>query len=102
MKKPSHFKALIHYNLTEKGGIVNPVSTGFRASFQFPFELQTYIGSQNFEDPELIFAGDSVAVDVTLVNAESFLSKLYTGMDFEISDNSGVIGNGVIWEVYPR
>ncbi|MBD8081474.1 hypothetical protein [Chryseobacterium caseinilyticum] len=102
MKKPSHFTALINYYQTEKGGVVNPISTGFRASFQFPFELQTYFGSQNFEDPELIFPGDSVSVEVTLINAESFLSKLYTGMDFEISDNSGVIGNGVISEVYSR
>ncbi|WP_128414279.1 hypothetical protein [Chryseobacterium sp. Leaf394] len=102
MKKTSHFTALIHYSLTENGGVVNPFSTGFRTSFQFPFELQAYLGSHNFEEPELIFPGDSVTVEITLINAESFLSKLYTGMDFEISDNSGVIGTGVISDVYDR
>lgn len=100
MKKTLHFKALINYYPTENGGIISPVSTGFRASFQFPFELKTYIGIQNFEEDELIFPNDSVTVDVSLLNAESFLSKLYTGMDFEISDNSGTIGNGIISEVY--
>jgi len=100
MKKLSHFKALINYFPTQKGGLVSPVSTGFRAAFQFPFELQTYIGAQNFEEEELIFPGDSATVDVTLINAESFLDKLYTGMDFEISDNTNIIGNGVITAVY--
>lgn len=100
MKKPSHFRALINYYQTAKGGVVNPVSTGFRAEFQFPFELKTYIGIQTFEDEELIFPGDSAVVDVTLINAESFLKNLYSGMDFEISDASGIIGSGVITALY--
>ncbi|MBW3521218.1 MULTISPECIES: hypothetical protein [unclassified Chryseobacterium] len=100
MKKPSHFKALINYYTTEKGGLVTPISTGSRASFQFPFELRTYIGIHMIKEEELIFAGDSVTLDITLVNAESFLEKLYKGMDFEISDHSGIIGSGVITEVY--
>ncbi len=100
MKKPSHFKALINYYPTEKGGLVSPVSTGFRAALQFPFELQTYIGVQTFEEEELIFPGDSATVDVTLINAELFLDKLYTGMDFELSSNTNTIGNGVIIAVY--
>ncbi|KQT18168.1 hypothetical protein ASG31_05390 [Chryseobacterium sp. Leaf404] len=102
MKKPSHFKALINYNPTDEGGLVNPASSGFRASFQFPFEMKTYFGSQTFDEPEHIFPGDSVTVDVTLINAETFLTELYSGMDFEILDNSGVIGNGLITEVYTK
>ena len=100
MKKLPHFKALINYYSTEKGGLVGPVSTGFRTAFQFPFELQTYIGAHILEEEDLIFPGDSVPVDITLMNAESFLDKLYTGMDFEISDNTGTIGNGIIIAVY--
>jgi len=102
MKKLTHFKALINYHTTEKGGLVTPVSTGFRASFKFPFELVSYLGVQTFTENELIFPGDSIAVDVTLIGAELFLGKLYTGMDFEISDNSGIIGNGLITELYSK
>lgn len=102
MKKPSHFKALISYYATENGGIVNPVSTGFRASFHFPFELTAYTGIQTFEGEDLIFPNDSATVDVFLINAQTFLNKIYTGMDFEISDNSGNIGNGIVSEIYPR
>ena len=100
MKKLVHFKALINYYTTEKGGLVSPVSTGFRASFQFPFELITYIGIQNFTQTELVFPGDSATVEITLINAELFLEKLYTGMDFELSDNAGIIGNGLITDLY--
>lgn len=102
MKKSAHFKALINYRNSEEGGLVSPVSSGFRATFQFPFELQTYFGSQTFEEPEHIFAGDSVTVEVTLINAENFTDKLYSGMEFEISDNSGIIGHGVIADVYKK
>lgn len=96
MKKIVHFTALINYYTTEKGGLVTPVSSGFRASFKFPFELVAYIGVQEFTHTELIFPGDSEKVDVTLINADLFLEKLYTGMDFVISDNSGIIGDGMI------
>lgn len=100
MKKIVHFIALINYYTTEKGGLVTPVSSGFRASFKFPFELITYIGVQEFTHTELIFPGDSEKVDVTLINADVFLGKLYTGMDFVISDNSGIIGDGVITTLF--
>lgn len=100
MKKSIHFNALISYRTPEQGGLVSPVSDGFRASFQFPFELTTYIGIHTIEEEELIFPGDSVSVDITLVNAESFLGKLYKGMDFELTDHSVVIGSGVITDVY--
>ena len=99
MKKIVHFTALINYYTTEKGGLVTPVSSGFRASFKFPFELKEYTGVQEFTHTELIFRGDSEKVDVTLINADSFLEKLYTGMDFVISDNSGIIGDGIITTV---
>jgi len=100
MKKIVHFTALINYYTTEKGGLVTPVSSGFRASFNFPFELVAYIGVQEFTHTELIFPGDSEKVDVTLINADIFLEKLYTGMDFVISDNSGIIGDGVITTLF--
>lgn len=100
MKKSSHFKALIHLKNTKEGGLVSPVSTGFRSLFQFPFELKTYIGIYTFEENELIFPGDSVSIDIALLNADEFLGKLFTGMDFDISDNSGIIGNGVVTAVY--
>ncbi|WP_312079403.1 hypothetical protein [Chryseobacterium sp.] len=101
MKKSIHFKALINYKSAEKGGSVSPISAGFRASFQFSFELKTYIGVHVFEEDDLIYAGDSSTLDITLVDAEGFVSKLHKGLDFEILDNSGnIIGTGIVTEVY--
>lgn len=100
MKKASHFTALINFYPTDHKGLVSPVSTGFRVSFQFPYELQSYLGALNFEEEELIFPGDSVSINVTLIDAESFINQLYSGMDFEIKDQSGGIGNGIVTETF--
>ena len=100
MKKTVHFKALINYLSSENGGLVTPISSGYRSEIKFPFELRSYIGTQTFTETEIIFPGDIANIDVTLIGAEQFLEKLYRGMDFELSDNSGSIGNGVITKVY--
>lgn len=100
MKKTPHFKALINFKTSEDGGLVSPVSTGFRAALQFPFELKTYLGAHLMEEEDLIFPGDSVSVDIVLIDAEQFVSKLYKGMDFEISDSSGSLGSGVVTEIF--
>ncbi|SDQ64323.1 hypothetical protein SAMN05421664_1989 [Chryseobacterium soldanellicola] len=96
MKKNVHFKALINYYDSERGGLVSPISSGFRSTLTFPLESKSYLGIQTFSDDELIFPGDSATVDITLINAEPFLEKLYEGMDFELSNNSQTIGYGVI------
>lgn len=80
-----------------KGGLVS-ISTEFRVSIQFPIELKTYIGAPVFEEEELIYAGDSSTLDITLVDAEGFVSKLHKGLDFEILDNSGTIN--WYWDSY--
>lgn len=100
MKKTVHFKALINYFSSEKGGLISPISSSYRSEIKFPFELKSYIAVQTFTEAEIIFPGDSANIDVTLIGAEEFLEKLYRGMDFELWDNSGSIGNGVITEVY--
>jgi len=95
-----HFKAQINYFSTERGGLITPVSTGYRSEIKFPFELNSYIAIQNFADTDLIFPGDLASVNITLMNAEPFLEKLYKGMDFQLSDNSGIIADGIVTEVY--
>ncbi|MFY1045982.1 hypothetical protein [Chryseobacterium sp. GP-SGM7] len=100
MKKNIHFKALINYYSIENGGLTSPISSGYRSSVKFPFELTPYIAVQEFHHSELIFPGDSAVIEVTLIGAEKFLEKLYNGMDFELEDNSGNIANGVITELY--
>ena len=101
MKKRPHFKALITYKKTEDGGIVTPVSSGFRASFKFLFESRMYIASQTFPETELVFPGDVINAEITMIGDDILNDKLYEGMDFDIADQSGIIGSGVITTVYP-
>ncbi len=101
MKKRPHFKALMTYKTTESGGIVTPVSSGFRVSLKFPFESKLYIVSQTFPETELVFPGDVISAEITMITDDMMIDKLYEGMDFEIEDQSGTIGSGVITTVYP-
>lgn len=101
MKKRPHFKALMTYRTTEDGGIVTPVSSGFRVSLKFAFESKLYIASQTFPETELVFPGDVISAEITMISDDMPNDKLYEGMDFEFEDQSGTIGSGVITTVYP-
>jgi translation elongation factor EF-Tu-like GTPase len=101
MKKRPHFKALMTYKTTEDGGIVTPVSSGFRTSLKFPFDTRLYMASQTFSETELVFPGDVISAEITMINDGTPSDKFYEGMDFEFEDQSGTIGSGVITTVYP-
>ncbi|SMP25920.1 hypothetical protein [Chryseobacterium profundimaris] len=101
MKKRPHFKALMTYKTTEDGGIVTPVSSGFRASLKFPFESKLYIASHTFPEAELVFPGDVTSAEITIINNDMY-DQLYEGMNFELEDQSGTIGSGIITTIYPQ
>lgn len=101
MEKRPHFKATLMYLATEDGGIVTPVSAGFRIVVRFPYGNQECMANQTFLDQELVFPGDTVVADLILLNADEMAAKIYEGMDFELLINSNIIGNGVITEKYP-
>lgn len=101
MKKRPHFKALMTYKTTEDGGIVTPVSSGFRASLKFPFESKLYIASHTFPETELVFPGDVTSAEITIINNDMY-DQLYEGMNFELEDQSGTIGSGIITTIYPQ
>ncbi|GGG59537.1 hypothetical protein [Epilithonimonas arachidiradicis] len=100
MKRKPHFKALLNYYSSEEGGLVTPVSPGYRTGIRFPFDSQEFIGIQIFPDGQLIFSGDIANVDMQLVNADQIIERLYEGIDFEMVINSNVIGTGVIVTMY--
>lgn len=101
MEKRPHFKATLTYLATKDGGIVTPVSSGFRTIIKFPYNEKEFIASQTFLETELVFPGDTVIADVILLEAQEMLEKIYKGMDFELIINSGTIGSGVVTDIYP-
>lgn len=100
MTKKPHFKAMLTYRLTEDGGLVTPVSSGFRTSVRFPFAHQDLIANQTFLETELAFPGDTVNADMILFPPYGIWEKLYAGIDFDLTINSNIIGSGVVMEVY--
>ena len=68
-----HFKALLHYYSSEEGGLITPVSSGYRTGMKFPFESKDYWGTQIFLDGELIYPGDSANIDIHLLVVDSIL-----------------------------
>ncbi len=99
MKHSKHFKASIHYLPTEEGGIITPISSGFRTIIKFPFDPNEYFGEQLLPDDEIIYAGDTVSTEIQLRSNNDDVN-LYEGLDFELIINESVIGTGVVTEVY--
>lgn len=100
MEKKPHFKATIIFLSTEDGGIVTPVSSGFRAVIRFPYDNKELIANQTFLETEIVFPGDTVVADIFLVDARETLEKIYTGLDFDLLIQSNTIANGVITHIY--
>lgn len=101
MEKRPHFKATLIYLKTEDGGIVTPVSSGFRTVIRFPYDNRDLIANQSFLETEIVFPGDTVSADIFLLEAKEALEKIYTGIDFDLLINSNIIGSGVITHIYP-
>ncbi len=100
MNKKPHFKATLTYLATEDGGIVTPVSSGFRSVIRFPYDNQDFIANQTFTETEFVFPGDTVGADIILPDAKEALEKIYTGLGFDLLINSNIIGSGVITHIY--
>jgi len=100
MEKRPHFKATLTYLKTEDGGIITPISSGFRSIIKFSNDTQEIIANQTFIDTEIVFPGDSVSADIYLLQANETLEKIYAGQDFDLLINSVIIGNGTITYIY--
>lgn len=101
MEKRPHFKATLAYFATEDGGIVTPVSLGFRTVVRFLYDSRECIANQTFLETELVFPGDTVSADIILLEAQEMVEKIYKGMDFDLIINSNTIGSGVVTDIYP-
>jgi translation elongation factor EF-Tu-like GTPase len=99
MKSKPKFAALLTFASTEKSGKTTPVSSGYRATIQFEFEQSDFNGMFDFLETELIFPGDVVSAEITLFNAETILSKLYEGQDFDFYEGEVLAGHGVVTKI---
>lgn len=94
-----HFIALLTYVTEENGGRKTPASSGYRPTIKFPFYTGMFSGMQNFIGTDLVFPGDTVNAEITLLNTDHFKGKIYEGLDFEFYEGSNLIGSGLITKI---
>ncbi|MBS1623649.1 MAG: elongation factor Tu [Bacteroidetes bacterium] len=98
MKGPD-FTAKLIYLKSEQGGRSTPVASGYRPQLKFDFtEMQTS-GQQIFADRELVYPGDEVIANITMLSPHFYLGKLDRGTEFEFREGSRIIGTGKITEI---
>lgn len=98
MKGPDFIAKLI-YLKPEQGGRSTPVASGYRPQLKFDFtELQTS-GQQIFADRELVYPGDEVIANITMLSPHFYLGKLEQGKQFEFREGARIIGTGEIIEI---
>ena len=95
----SHFVALLTYVSEKDGGRKTPASSGYRPTIKFTYIDGEFSGVQHFIDTDLVFAGDTVSAEITLINTDNFKGKLYVGLDFEFFEGPILIGNGIITQI---
>ncbi len=99
MTRQPHFTALLSFAPDKIGEQQTPVSSGYRVVLHFPFLQKELIGILNFPSAELVFSGDSVMAEITLLEAGDFVQTLYEGLDFEFFAADQPIGSGVVKQV---
>lgn len=99
MKIKPQFIALLTYLPAKDAVKTTPVSSGYRPSIKFPFDLELYTGMQNFVGTDLVFPGDTVIAEIALLKSEYVTGKIYEGLDFDFFEGENLIGHGVVTKI---
>jgi len=92
----SDFIASLRYRTTEEDGRKTPAKSGYRPQVKFEFDDKQSFGLQVFIGRELVYPGDSVEAEITLLSIDHLENKLVKGMTFEFLEGTRVIGSGKI------
>jgi translation elongation factor EF-Tu-like GTPase len=97
-KRPD-FIAVLSYRATLDGGRSGPAYSGYRPAVKFPFsDLQTS-GQQKFLDKEVVYPGETVKAEMTIVASDLFQHQLFKGLEFDFREGARIIGTGKILEI---
>lgn len=92
----SDFIASLTYRTTAEDGRKTPAKSGYRPQVKFEFDDKQSSGQQIFIGRELVYPGDSVDAEITLLSIDHLENKLIKGMTFEFIEGMRVIGSGKI------
>jgi translation elongation factor EF-Tu-like GTPase len=98
MLKP-HFIALVNFNSEKEGGRKTPTSSGYRSHLKFSFHAEPILAEQHFTDAELVFSGDQVTSEITLISSIDFTGKIYSGLDFDFYEGEHLVGRGIVTKI---
>lgn len=98
-QKPD-FIANLNYKTSEQGGRKTPAHSKYRPLIEFPGLLPLTSGEQVFIDKKIVYPGETVKSEITILSVEAFKEKLYVGQEFifcEVPDRP--LGTGKILEI---
>jgi translation elongation factor EF-Tu-like GTPase len=99
-KAKPHFLALLHYKTTEEGGRKTPAYSRYRPILEFSGLLPLTSGQQIFIDKEVVYPGEMVKAEITILSVKSFEKKLYVGQQFRFFETpEKTVGTGEILEI---
>jgi translation elongation factor EF-Tu-like GTPase len=97
--KQPDFTAKLKYLTSEQGGRKTPAHSGYRPQVKFDFtEMQTS-GQQVLLDKEIVYPGEEVTAEITILSHEFFQNKLWIGMKYEFREGMRIIGTGEILKI---
>jgi translation elongation factor EF-Tu-like GTPase len=99
MDRIPDFIAELKYRSTEEGGRKTPALTGIWQHLKFSF-IEGYVGGkQRFLNKEIVYPGDDVKVEITVLSPEFLKNTLSIGMRFTFGEASRTTGTGEIIEI---
>lgn len=93
------FIAELRYLSTQEGGRITPVKSGYRPHVKFPFSKIMTSGQQKFIDKEIVYPGDTVQAEITILSPQYFENLLEIGMEFEVGEGSRIVAFGELIEI---
>jgi len=90
------FVATITYLSTLKGGRTTPAHSKYRPQFCIPDEQYSTSGEQIFIGTDVVYPGETVQAEITLLCPELFHGKLEVGTNFEFKEGSRIVATGTI------
>lgn len=99
MNHKTDFVAELKNRTSEKGGRKTPANSGYRPQVKFAFSKMQTSGRQKFIGTDIVYPGETVLAEITILSPQFFESQLEIGMEFEFQEGERIIGTGIIIEI---
>lgn len=99
MKDDFDFIALLKFKTTEEGGRIGFAKSGYRPQLSFDFEKITTSGRQIYIGKEMVFPGETIEAEITMLSPQFFEKKLSEGLEFKCIEGAKTIGTGKILKI---